>query len=129
MCEINSDFEDEIIEKVTLEECIKKFDPEIRNIFYDAYGGSLKAMQQNLLQTNLSMDRFLERLLALNNVRSQKIILMRLGFVTGSTMTLQEVAETFGITRECVRQIETMFLRRFRSHARHRKLSEYYNDK
>jgi len=129
MSEINADFENEIIERVTLEECIKKFDPEIRNIFYDAFGSSLEAMPQNLLQSNLSMDRFLEGLLKLNNVRSQKIILMRLGFVTGSTMTLQEVAETFGITRECVRQIETMFLRRFRSHARHRKLSEYYNDK
>lgn len=125
MSEISMNFANEIIEKVTLEEHIKKFDPEIQNIFYDAYGSSLEAMPQNLLQSNVSMDRFLEVLLNLNNVRSQKIILMRIGFATGSTMTLQEVAEALGITRERVRQIEIMFIRRFRSHARHKKLIEY----
>ena len=127
MSEVNADFEDEIIEKVILEEDILKFDPEIRNIFYDAYGRSLDAIPRKLLQSNLSMDRFLEGLLSLNNVRSQKIILMRFGFATGSPMALEEVAEELGITRERVRQIESMFMRRFRSHARHKKLSEYYN--
>ena len=127
MNKISMDFEDGIIEKVTLEEYIKKFDPEIQNIFYDAYGKSLEAMPRNLLQSNLSMDRFLEGLLKLNNVNSQKIILMRFGFVTGSVMTLQAVAETLGITRERVRQIESVFMGRFRHHARRRKFSEYYN--
>ena len=127
MSEINADFENEIIERVTIEECIQKFDPEIRNIFYDAYGRSLEAIPQKLLQSNLSMDRFLEGLLKLNNVRSQKIILMRFGFVTGSVMSLQEVAEALGITRERVRQIESMFMGRFRSHAWRKKLNEYYN--
>lgn len=79
MSEINADFENKIIERVTLEEYIKKFDSEIQNIFYDTYGRSLEAMPQNLLQSNLSMNRFLEGLLNLNNVRSQKIILMGLG--------------------------------------------------
>lgn len=128
MSEINADFENEIIERVTIEECIKKFDPEIRNIFYDAYGRSLEAMPQNLLQSNLSMDRFLEGLLSLNSTRSQKIILMRLGFVNGKPMTLQEVAEVLGITRERIRQIESMFMRRFRSHVRRKKLIDYYSD-
>lgn len=127
MREINMDFENEIIEKVTLEEHIRKFDPEIQNIFYDAYGKSLEAMPRNLLQSNLSMERFLEGLLNLNNVKSQKTILMRFGFVTGSVMTLQEVAEVLGVTRERVRQIESMFMGRFRHHARRKKLSEYYN--
>mgnify|MGYP003306600151 CR=1 FL=1 len=129
MSEISTDFENEIIEKITLEGYIKQFDSEIQNIFYNVYGKSLEAIPQNLLQSNLSMDRFLEGLLSLNNVRSQKIILMRLGIVTGSTMTLQEVAEAFGITRERVRQIESMFIGRFRSHARRKRLNEYYNGK
>ena len=127
MSEISTDFENEIIEKITLEGYIKQFDSEIQNIFYNVYGKSLEAIPQNLLQSNLSMDRFLEGLLSLNNVRSQKIILMRLGIVTGSTMTLQEVAEAFGITRERVRQIESIFIGRFRSHARRKRLNEYYN--
>ena len=129
MSEISTDFENEIIEKITLEGYIKQFDSEIQNIFYNVYGKSLEAIPQNLLQSNLSMDRFLEGLLSLNNVRSQKIILMRLGIVTGSTMTLQEVAEAFGITRERVRQIESMIIGRFRSHARRKRLNEYYNGK
>lgn len=129
MSEISTDFENEIIEKITLEGYIKQFDSEIQNIFYNVYGKSLEAIPQNLLQSNLSMDRFLEGLLSLNNVRSQKNILMRLGIVTGSTMTLQEVAEALGITRERVRQIESMFIGRFRSHARRKRLNEYYNGK
>lgn len=128
MSEINANFEDEMIERLTLEEYIEKFDPEIRNIFYNAYGKSLEAIPQNLLQSNLSMDRFFEGLLKMNNVRSQKIILMRFGFVTGSPMALEEVAEELGITRERVRQIESMFMGRFRSHARRRKpISDFYN--
>lgn len=128
MSELSTDLENEISEKITLEEYIRQFDPEIRNIFYDAYGRSLEAMPRNLLQSNLSMDRFLEGLRNLNNVRSQKIILMRFGFVTGSTMTLQEVAEALGITRERVRQIESMYIRRFISHARRAKsISDSYN--
>ena len=128
MREINADVENEIIEKVMLEEYIKQFDSEIQNVFYTAYGKILEAIPQNLMQSNLSMDRFLEGLLSLNNVRSQKIILMRLGIVTGSTMSLQEVAEAFDITRERVRQIESMFMGRFRSHARRRKpISDFYN--
>lgn len=128
MSEINANFEDEIIEILTLEEYIEKFDPEIRNIFYNAYGKSLEAMPHNLLQLNLSMDRFLEGLLGLNNVRSQIIILMRFGFVTGSSMTLQEVAEALGITRERVRQIESMFMGWFGPHARRATpISDLYN--
>lgn len=128
MSEISTDFENEIIEKITLEGYIKQFDPEIQNIFHNVYGRSLEAMPQNLLQSNLSMDRFMEGLLRLNGARSQKIILMRLGFVTGKPMTLQEVAEALGIKRERVRQIESMFMRRFRSHVRRRKLIDYYQD-
>lgn len=127
MSEISADFENEIIERITLEEYIKQFDPEIQNIFHNVYGRSLEAMPQNLLQSNLSMDRFLEGLLSLNSTRSQKIILMRLGFVTGKAMTLQEVAEVLGITRERIRQIESTFMRRFRSHARRKKLIDYYS--
>lgn len=39
------------------------------------------------------------------------MILMRFGIETGSPMTLEEVAERFGVTRERVRQVESKFLR------------------
>ena len=128
MHEISTDFENEIIEKITLEGYIKQFDPEIQDIFHNAYGKSLEAMPQNLLQSNLSMDRFLEGLLSLNSTRSQKIILMRFGFVNGKLMTLQEVADVLGITRERIRQIESMFMRRFYSRMRRKKLIDHYQD-
>lgn len=121
MSEISTDFGNEIIEKITLEEYIKQFDSEIQDIFHNVYGRSLEAMPQNLLQSNLSMDRFLDGLLSLSSTRSRKIILMRLGFVTGKPMTLQEVTEALDLTREQVRQIESMFMRRFHSHVRRRK--------
>ena len=128
MSEISTDYESEIIEKITLEGYIKQFNPEIQVIFHNLYGKSLEAMPQNLLQSNLSMDRFLKGLLNLNNVRSQKIILMRFGFVTGSTMTLEEVSKALCITRERARQIESMFIRQFSSHARRkRSISDCYN--
>lgn len=128
MSEISTDFENEIIEKITLEGYIKQFAPEIQDIFHNVYGKSLEAMPQNLLQSNLSMDRFMESLLSLSSTRAQKIVLMRLGFVTGKPMTLQEVAEILGIKREWVRQIESMFMRRFRSHVRRKKLIDYYQN-
>ena len=128
MCETNTDYENENNEKVTPEDYIKQFNPEIQNIFYNTYGRDLESMPQNLPQTNLSLDRFLDRLLKLNNVNNQRILLMRFGYATGSAMTLQEVAEALSIPRERVRQVESMFLRRFVTHTRRKKIIDYYKD-
>ena len=121
------DPEEEIIEKIILAEYISRFDPEIQTIFYDAYGKTLEAMPHTLLQSDLPMERFFEYLLMLKNPQSQRLILMRLGIVSGTPMTLQEIAEELGITRERVRQVENIFRRRMRPPARHTKrIRDFY---
>jgi RNA polymerase primary sigma factor len=57
--------------------------------------------------------------------RSEKILRMRFGFETGSVMTLEEVGQVFGITRERVRQIETKSIRILRRNRKFRHLKDY----
>lgn len=129
MLETNYFDEDEIIDRITIKECIQKFDPEIQTIFYNAYGKDLEAIQKELLQVVPHAEDLLEKLLDHGNVRTQKIILMRLGIVTGTPMTLDEVANEFGITKERVRQIENMVFRKRRPLIRSKKISDFYSDK
>ena len=114
MADMNETFEEEIMNKLIIEEYIKRFDPEIQKIFYHLYGENLEAIPEDLLHNVERAEKFFEILLTVHNVKHQKLILMRFGFVTGSPMTVQEVADEFGIRRERVRQIESLFLRRIR---------------
>lgn len=120
--------EDEIIEKITLEGYISQFDPNIQTVFFDVYGKKLEAISLDLLPSNLTLERFLKCLLMLKDVESQMLVLMRLGFVSGTPMTLQEVGEMLGITRERVRQIESKFIRLVRLPKRRAKrIRDFYN--
>lgn len=108
MFEENGMFEDELIERVDLNDYVKRLEPEIQQLFYQAYGEKIEAMPQTFAW---SIEYLLECFLSRGTVREQKLILMRLGIVSGTPMTLQEVADEFGITRERVRQIERRILR------------------
>lgn len=48
--------------------------------------------------------------------RNRKVITLRFGFGSGDPLTLEEVGQTFGVTRERIRQIESKALRKL-SHA------------
>jgi RNA polymerase primary sigma factor len=50
--------------------------------------------------------------------REEKIIKMRFGLEDGSEHTLEEVGQTFALTRERIRQIEAKALRKLRNRAR-----------
>ena len=54
--------------------------------------------------------------------REEKIIKMRFGLEDGSEHTLQEVGQTFAVTRERIRQIEVKALRKLRHPSRSHKL-------
>jgi len=54
--------------------------------------------------------------------REEKIIKMRFGMQDGGQHTLEEVGQTFALTRERIRQIEAKALRKLRDPARSRKL-------
>lgn len=51
--------------------------------------------------------------------REREVLSRRFGLVGDGEATLQDIAQTFGITRERVRQIEAKGLRRLREHRQH----------
>lgn len=55
------------------------------------------------------------------NTREQTVLILRYGLRSGTPMTLEEVGQEFGLTRERIRQIETRALRRIRWHQEHKK--------
>jgi len=57
--------------------------------------------------------------------REEKIIKMRFGLDDGSEHTLEEVGQTFDVTRERIRQIEAKALRKLRHPSRSRKLRAF----
>lgn len=120
--------EDIIIERISVQELVKKFQPEIQEILYNSYGAKLESLPERL-NSKTEMEDMLELLLELKDVKSQKIILMRYGIATGLLMSLEEVANEFDMTRERVRQIESKFLRLAHRPLRRRKqLVDYLNE-
>ena len=57
--------------------------------------------------------------------REQKILSMRFGLKDGTTHTLEEVGQEFGVTRERIRQIEAKSLEKIREHRKLKKLEGY----
>jgi len=62
------------------------------------------------------------------SAREEKIIRMRFGIEDGSERTLEEVGQSFGVTRERIRQIEAKALRKLRHPSRSGKLKALFND-
>ena len=57
--------------------------------------------------------------------REQRVLRLRYGLDDGNARTLEEVSHEFGLTRERIRQIEAVALRKLRHPSRSRKLREY----
>ena len=66
-----------------------------------------------------------DAVLASLNGRERRVLELRFGLVDGRSRTLEEVGREFGITRERVRQIEAIALRKLRHPSRSRKLRGY----
>ncbi len=62
------------------------------------------------------------------SVREEKIIRMRFGIEDGSERTLEEVGQSFGVTRERIRQIEAKALRKLRHPSRSNKLKALFDE-
>jgi RNA polymerase primary sigma factor len=77
------------------------------------------AIRQSLHKNVASMLKHL-------NPREERIIRMRFGFEDGNPRTLEEVGETFDVTRERIRQIEAKALRKLRHPSRSRWLRTFY---
>ena len=59
--------------------------------------------------------------------REEKVIKMRFGLDDGSEHTLEEVGQSFAVTRERIRQIESKALRKLRHPSRSRRLRVFVN--
>ena len=82
----------------------------------------LEAATQQLLREQV------DAVLDLLNGRERRVLELRFGLSDGRTRTLEEVGNEFGVTRERVRQIEAIALRKLRHPSRSRKLRGYMAD-
>jgi RNA polymerase primary sigma factor len=71
---------------------------------------------------NINLKEQTELVLKTLTPREEKIIKMRFGLDDGSEHTLEEVGQSFAVTRERIRQIEAKALRKLRHPSRARKL-------
>ena len=71
---------------------------------------------------NLSLMEQTSSVLKTLSPREEKIIRMRFGLEDGSEHTLEQVGQTFAVTRERIRQIEAQALRKLRHHSRSNRL-------
>ena len=60
--------------------------------------------------------------------REEQVLRLRFGLDDGSSKTLEEVGQMFGVTRERIRQIEAKALRKHRHPSRSRKLKDFLNE-
>ncbi len=78
-----------------------------------------EATSQQMLRENID-----EVLGALSD-REAKVLKMRFGLNGGKAMTLEEVGQKFGVTRERIRQIEAKALRKLRHPSRRKRLQDF----
>jgi RNA polymerase primary sigma factor len=74
---------------------------------------------------NLSLKEQTGSVLKTLTPREEKVIKMRFGLDDGSEHTLEEVGQSFAVTRERIRQIEAKALRKLRHPSRSRKLRAF----
>ena len=125
MVDKNINMEDILIEKESIREKLNRFEPEIQEILLNRYG--TENMPKDFVG-GIEMEQALDYLHGLRNTQHQKLILMRVGIVTGTPMTLEEITEYFGITKERARQIESRFFRHHIRAKRRKRLIEYLEE-
>ena len=67
----------------------------------------------------------LEEVLESLTTREEKVLRLRFGLDDGRARTLEEVGQSFGVTRERIRQIEAKALRKLRHPSRSKKLKDF----
>ncbi len=68
------------------------------------------------------------RALSTLSKKEAQVLRMRYGLSGGKALTLEEVGQRFGVTRERIRQIETSALHKLQHPSRSRKLKDYLDD-
>jgi RNA polymerase primary sigma factor len=74
---------------------------------------------------DISLKEEIDKVLLTLTPREEKIIRMRLGIGEETDFTLEEVGDTFGLTRERIRQIEAKALRKLQHPSRRKRLKSF----
>jgi RNA polymerase primary sigma factor len=74
---------------------------------------------------NINLRELTEKVLKTLTPREEKVLKMRFGVGNGSEHTLEEVGQSFAVTRERIRQIESKALRKLRHPSRSKKLRAF----
>ncbi|MFC2172254.1 RNA polymerase sigma factor RpoD, partial [Acidobacteriota bacterium] len=74
---------------------------------------------------SLNLRELTQKVLKTLTPREEKVLKMRFGVGEGSEHTLEEVGQSFAVTRERIRQIESKALRKLRHPSRSRKLKAF----
>ena len=74
---------------------------------------------------NLNLKEQTDQVLKTLTPREEKVIKMRFGVGDGSEHTLEEVGQSFAVTRERIRQIEAKALRKLRHPSRSKRLKAF----
>lgn len=102
----------------------ERFDSYVRggiDVLYAFYwnDGIYEEIEQRALR------EILEKLMGELSEREQAVLIARYGFEDGVEKTLEEVGQTFGVTRERIRQIESKALRKLSHPTRIRELKDF----
>ena len=76
--------------------------------------------------SNALLAEALKEILDTLTEREADVLRMRFGMYDGRTHTLEEVGQTFGVTRERIRQIENKAIRKLRHPSRAKKIKDFY---
>lgn len=108
---------------ISLQTPIGEEDSHLGDIIPDAAGISpAEAM------ISLDLKEQTARVLSTLSSREERVIKLRFGLEDGSERTLEEVGQSFNVTRERIRQIEAKALRKLRNSSRSRRLRAFVND-
>lgn len=113
------EIQDDVFENITENEIQGDV---FQNINSDAFYWNddvYEEIEQGALRENL------ENLLGELTNREQEVLKARYGFEDGVEKTLEEVGQTFGVTRERIRQIESKAIRKLSNPTRIRKLKSF----
>lgn len=102
-------------------------DDEEDSVLGDFIEGNEAAPHDDAATYNLLWEHLSEILIGLSSWEV-KILQLEYSFLDGQASTLQEVGRKMGVTRECVRQIETQTLNRLRYLSIRWKLKDYLGE-
>src|SRR6202012_6024453 len=84
-----------------------------------------QALSHSEAVITVNLKEYTSQVLRALTPREERVIKMRFGLEDGSEHTLEEVGQSFQVTRERIRQIEAKALRKLRHPSRSRKLKAF----